>query len=215
LKKGRVGSVTNAGGLAPSQPGGTATADAESAATVDRRRRDTRERIQRLALALFSEQGYDNTSLLEIADRVQVTRPALYYHFRTKAEILTSIVADLGAQIATELAWVRSQPPGIETRRELLRRLSSNDDVRWRSYLCFAFASKSAPVDLPVHKELTGQLGTLWRALTPPGADLRAQLQVRLALKMIFAAGPILQDLPGTPEQQAAAALDIAIDLLP
>ena len=45
---------------------------------------DTRERILDVASELFTEQGYDGTSLREIADRLGVTKAALYYHFRAR-----------------------------------------------------------------------------------------------------------------------------------
>ena len=46
--------------------------------------KDTRERILDTALDMFIERGYDKTSLREIAERVGVTKPALYYHFSSK-----------------------------------------------------------------------------------------------------------------------------------
>jgi AcrR family transcriptional regulator len=49
---------------------------------------DTRERILAVANELFIEQGYEGTSLREIADRLDITKAALYYHFRSKDEIL-------------------------------------------------------------------------------------------------------------------------------
>lgn len=55
----------------------------------------TRERILGVAVELFSEQGYDGTSLREIADRMGFTKAALYYHFRSKEEILQAILAPL------------------------------------------------------------------------------------------------------------------------
>src|SRR5690606_31787714 len=48
--------------------------------TKQRRRGDTRQRIQDVALDLFAEQGYEKTSLREIAERLDVTKAALYYH---------------------------------------------------------------------------------------------------------------------------------------
>lgn len=63
--------------------------------TRQRRRGDTRRRIQDVALDLFAEQGYEKTSLREIAERLDVTKAALYYHFKTKEEILVSIFEDL------------------------------------------------------------------------------------------------------------------------
>jgi AcrR family transcriptional regulator len=53
---------------------------------------DTRERILAVANELFIEQGYEGTSLREIADRLDITKAALYYHFRSKEEILESLL---------------------------------------------------------------------------------------------------------------------------
>jgi AcrR family transcriptional regulator len=54
-------------------------------------RSGTRERILAIALDLFVEQGYEETSLRQIAERVGVTKAALYYHFRSKDEILLTL----------------------------------------------------------------------------------------------------------------------------
>jgi AcrR family transcriptional regulator len=54
---------------------------------------DTRERILSVANELFIEQGYEGTSLREIADRLDITKAALYYHFRSKDEILQTLLA--------------------------------------------------------------------------------------------------------------------------
>jgi AcrR family transcriptional regulator len=50
-----------------------------------------RERILDVALELFIEQGYDKTSLREIAERLDVTKAALYYHFHSKSDILLEL----------------------------------------------------------------------------------------------------------------------------
>jgi AcrR family transcriptional regulator len=56
-----------------------------------RPRGSTRERILDIALELFNEQGYDKTSLREIAERLSVTKAALYYHFERKEDILLEL----------------------------------------------------------------------------------------------------------------------------
>ncbi|MGH7611132.1 MAG: TetR/AcrR family transcriptional regulator [Candidatus Dormibacteria bacterium] len=55
----------------------------------------TREVILEAAIDLFTEQGFDKTSLREVAARVGVTKAALYYHFRSKEEILEAVMARL------------------------------------------------------------------------------------------------------------------------
>ncbi len=52
---------------------------------------DTRVRILDVALDLFIEQGFDGTSLRQIAEELGVTKAALYYHFRSKDDILLAL----------------------------------------------------------------------------------------------------------------------------
>ena len=47
----------------------------------------TRAEILRTAMALFTTQGYDATSLRQIADRLGFTKAALYYHFPAKEHL--------------------------------------------------------------------------------------------------------------------------------
>ena len=51
----------------------------------------TREQILDVALDLFVEQGYDHTSLREIAERMGFSKAALYYHFPSKDAILMAL----------------------------------------------------------------------------------------------------------------------------
>lgn len=51
----------------------------------------TRERILDIALELFTERGYEKTSLRDISERLGTTKAALYYHFKSKADILLEL----------------------------------------------------------------------------------------------------------------------------
>ena len=42
---------------------------------------DVRARVLDAALKLFSEHGFDGTTIQQIADMLGVTKAALYYHF--------------------------------------------------------------------------------------------------------------------------------------
>jgi AcrR family transcriptional regulator len=52
----------------------------------------TKQRIQAVARELFAQKGVRDTSLKEIADRLEITKPALYYHFASRDELVRSIV---------------------------------------------------------------------------------------------------------------------------
>ncbi len=87
-------------------------------------RGDTRERIQSVALELFAEHGYEKTSLREIAERLDVTKAALYYHFKSKEDIVRSFTEDYVTDLDALIAWGAAQPPTEETRGLLLDRYS-------------------------------------------------------------------------------------------
>ncbi|GIH97703.1 TetR/AcrR family transcriptional regulator [Planobispora siamensis] len=56
---------------------------------------DTKTRIQDAARELFMKQGVQNTSLKQISDRLGITKPALYYHFESREELVRSILQPL------------------------------------------------------------------------------------------------------------------------
>ncbi len=76
---------------------------------------NTRALIVRAATDLFASNGYEATTVKMIAARCQVTDPALYYHFRSKQEILDAIWRHAPEEILPVLH------PGELSREELAR----------------------------------------------------------------------------------------------
>src|ERR1700735_406842 len=73
----------------------------------------TRERILDIALELYTEHGYDKTSLRDIAERLGTTKAALYYHFKSKADILLELhlrLHAMGHEILAELEALGDGP---------------------------------------------------------------------------------------------------------
>jgi AcrR family transcriptional regulator len=62
---------------------------------VTKPRSDTRQRIQEVARELFQQQGVQRTSLQDIADKLGITKPALYYHFASRDDLVRSILVPL------------------------------------------------------------------------------------------------------------------------
>lgn len=50
-----------------------------------------REEIIDQAARIFQEKGYKSATLKDVADRLEITAPAVYYHFHSKQEILYEI----------------------------------------------------------------------------------------------------------------------------
>lgn len=83
----------------------------------------TRERILDIALELFTEQGYDKTSLRDIAQRLGTTKAALYYHFERKEDILLELhlrLHEIGHDLLAKLDGLEDGPARARAFPELL-----------------------------------------------------------------------------------------------
>ena len=56
---------------------------------------DTKSRILDEALTLFSEKGYANVFVSEIAERVGIKAPSLYKHFESKQAIFDALIREM------------------------------------------------------------------------------------------------------------------------
>jgi TetR/AcrR family transcriptional regulator, cholesterol catabolism regulator len=67
------------------------------------------------ARRLFSQRGYGDTSLEEVAQVLGVTRQAFYHYFKSKEDLLWRIVGELGDQLLDRaLPIANSERPALE-----------------------------------------------------------------------------------------------------
>lgn len=109
-----------------------------------------RERTISVAAELFYERGYENTSLDAIAERMNVTKPFIYAHFTSKAELLAEICSRGIASALAALDGVLMDVPGPPTVRlaEVGRRFVTAVLNSQRHIAIFAREEKNlAPAD--------------------------------------------------------------------
>jgi len=175
----------------------------------------TRERIQAVALELFTEQGYDATSLREISERLGVTKAALYYHFRTKEDIIASLIADRIARLDELVDWSRVQPPTAENRRDLLRRYSELLYANGYDKLVrFIERNQSSLGHRKLGPDMRERMLELAAFLSGPDEPLTTRLRCSMALFALHAGLFVALDPEATMEEQRAAALEVALDLI-
>ena len=177
--------------VAPAETAGTTPPVQASAGHADashgstRTRTDTRARIQQVAVEFFTEHGYEGTSLREIAERLGVTKAALYYHFKSKEDIIQSLVEDYQAQMDELIAWAGSQPRTPQVRREILARymhiVAERDQVFRMLHQNQALLNSMAPA----LKTLKTSPRRLAEQLTGPDAPLREQVRAMMTLGAI------------------------------
>lgn len=181
--------------------------------TPQPRRGNTRQRIQDVALELFAEQGYEKTSLREISEKLDVTKAALYYHFKTKEDILVSIFEGLNRPVEELIAWGETQPRTLETKKEILRRYS--EALTTASPLFRFMQENQATVrDLSIGETIKGRLLALVDLIKDPEAPLTDQVRCFTALFTMHAGMFALKDIDGDPEEKRKAVLEVAVDLV-
>ncbi|OIJ65866.1 TetR/AcrR family transcriptional regulator [Streptomyces mangrovisoli] len=181
--------------------------------TRHQRRGNTRQRIQDVALELFAEQGYEKTSLREIAERLDVTKAALYYHFKTKEEILASVFDDLTRPIEELIEWGQQQPHTLETKREIVRRYS---EALASATPLFRFMQENQATvrELRIGDTFKDRMKGLRDVLIDPDAELVDQVRCVSAIFTLHAGMFVLQDLEGDPDKKRQAVMDVALDLV-
>jgi AcrR family transcriptional regulator len=181
--------------------------------TKQQRRGNTRQRIQDVALELFAEQGYEKTSLREIAERLEVTKAALYYHFKTKEEIIVSIFTDLTKPIEDLIEWGAGQPHTLDTKQEIVRRYSQ---ILAGATPLFRFMQENQATvrELQIGDSFKDRMRGLRDIIIDPDAPLTDQVRCVSAIFTLHAGMFFMQDLEGDPEDKRAAVLEVAVDLV-
>src|SRR5689334_20030670 len=179
-------------------------------------RHDTRARIQSVALELFAEQGYDKTSLREIAERLGVTKAALYYHFKSKEDIVTSLVEDYFGAIDELVAWGKTLPKTPESRAEVLTRYFGI--VTAGGEVFRMLQHNQASVNSLAHAKNRSELfrermDALVGLLTEENAPLESQVRAAVALASVSFGCMFYADRADDPDRLRAVVLDIACGL--
>ncbi|MFG2382870.1 TetR/AcrR family transcriptional regulator [Streptomyces avermitilis] len=176
-------------------------------------KRNTHHDIQDIALRLFVERGYEYTSMREIAEELHITKAALYYHFKTKEDILVTISAGLGGPVDELIAWGREQPRTLETKRELLRRYS--EVLKGATPLFQIMQENQAALRaLSIGRTLNDRVSTLSALMYEPDAPLRAQVRISDALLSVHFGAVSLHAIQGDPEEKRQALLESALETL-
>ena len=178
------------------------------------RRSDTRARIQDVALELFAEQGYERTSLREIAERLDVTKAALYYHFKSKEDIVRSFTEDYFDRVDALIAWGKSQPPTPQTKHDLFDRYIA---IVMEGSEVFRFLERnqaslhgSGLSHVGKHRfaQFRPRVDALVEIVAGPGAPPRSRIRATSALFAVSSACMFFMEDPAGGDAQPAAEAD-------
>ena len=148
----------------------------------------TRAEILRTAMALFTVQGYDATSLRQIADRLGVTKAALYYHFPAKEHLAIELTRPWLDAISNLIALSQPDPDLDEASRR--RRLTEDYiDIVLAHHAVLRFLTQDAAAQKhpDVGKRALVLVLALQDALVGPEGDDADRIRASCAIGAIHA----------------------------
>jgi AcrR family transcriptional regulator len=174
----------------------------------DGRATDTRDKIQKVALDLFVSRGFAETTMQDIADRLGLTKTALYYHFPTKAALVRSVVQPAVNDVEALLTQAQQ---ATMTRRELLERFF---DLNYTHRQVFLALTRD-PSGL-VHADPDNWVPRLAQRfqdlLAGPDATTEQRIRAMMAATGVSRAATLLPDVPH--DELRSTTVDVAAQAL-
>jgi AcrR family transcriptional regulator len=150
------------------------------------RRTPAQTRVLTAAMDLFADHGVSGTSLQMIADRMGVSKAAVYHQFRTKDEIVLAVAEREFCELEAALELAEAETSREHARQVLLEEVI-DVAVRRRRWVR---ALQSDPVMIRLlagHEPLQRIVIRLYEVLLGEGAGPRADVRVALLSSAIAA----------------------------
>lgn len=158
-------------------------------------RGSARERVLQAALALFMEHSVGGTSMQMIADRLGVSKPAVYYQFRSRDEIVAALVEPMFVDISRVIKIAQAMPTP-QGRRDVTVSGVVELAVRYRR-LTFLFYDRAVEFALRAREDFMAAGESAAELLRGPDPDATARIITTTLLAGTFtaAADPDLEDI--------------------
>jgi len=168
-----------------------------------------------VAQKLFYQKGYDNTTIEDVLNIAGVSKGALYYHFRSKEEILDSLMVRMSEKIRAEIEPIINDPSlgvlqklkktysaswgikkeNISLSKIYLEVIFKDENIRLRHKL----NTMARQVIVPVYQKLIQQ-GIAEGIFNPPSPEFAAAMICSMALGLTDVTWNLLTDFDQNPE---------------
>jgi AcrR family transcriptional regulator len=144
-----------------------------------RKRRQTRQRLADAGLRLFLAQGYEATTLDQIADAAGVSRRTIFHYFEQKEDILLAWKTGLGEAIGAAIMTERPDRPPLDVALAAMLKLAgqyqAEDLIRIERLL-----ASTGKLDASNHAKYAEQEQAVFEAFTTlwPAPERRARLRL-------------------------------------
>ena len=167
----------------------------------------TRDRVLRLADALFARRGYAAVSMRDVALAAGVTKPALYYHFRDKEALYEECVSPsqrrIGAMLRESAGTEGPLPDRLLAATLTLLTESRHHPIRTQSDIAEHLPSEAQHrLNEGFQDSVMRPLCDLFQAAAERG-ELRADVSVPVAAAALL--GLVMPFLAGAPSSEEPA----------
>jgi AcrR family transcriptional regulator len=182
----------------------------------ERKKQQTRETIARVALELFAEHGYEETTLADIADAADVSKRTIFAYFESKEDILFCDEPTIYEQLKDKLEHRPAGSTTVDALREFLTTISWDEHAKLRKQIISADdglrlseRARSARIEPLIVESIARDLGA------EPG-DVRPPLVAAAITAAFTTVRDRLEAQSGEPitHEQAMAVLDDVLDFL-
>ncbi|MHB1567786.1 MAG: TetR/AcrR family transcriptional regulator [Solirubrobacteraceae bacterium] len=183
----------------------------------ERKKQQTRKTIEQVALRLFADRGYENTTLAEIADAANVSRRTIFAYFDSKEDILFCEEQTVQERLRQALAERAAGTTTVDVLRDFLANLEEpNQEMKLRKQIVGSSESlrqsaraRSGPIEELIAASIATDLGAGADDIRPPILAASIRAAVTAARDRIEADG-------GEPvsHEQALAILDEVLEFL-
>jgi AcrR family transcriptional regulator len=139
-------------------------------------------------LDLFTDQGFDGTSMREIAERLDISKPAIYYHFASKEEILMALHMRLHEFGRAALDRLAGQTVTLQIWGSLLNELL--DQMLAQRKIFLMHERNQAALEKLHRKDHDAEHDDIQQrfrqALTDPSVPLRDRVRMACSLGAVF-----------------------------
>jgi AcrR family transcriptional regulator len=150
----------------------------------ERKKLETRQRLMEAALRLFSEHGYEATTVKDITSAADVAKGTFFNYFEAKEAILPAIAARRLEQVQEALTPEQNAPDSAVARIKLALRLVAESPLCQKTLAEQLFAAM-------MHRREMGPGHALRDLLTEQVRQAQAAGEIRSGLDPMYVAGVI------------------------
>lgn len=149
----------------------------------------SRERVLKTAAQVFAEKGYSGTTMRAVAERAGMQAGSLYYHYRSKEELIEAVLSMGLRGVADAVRFAVASVQATASARERIDTAILAHLISLVEYGDYALASRRLLGQVPPrirrkHIDLRDEYGDFWLALledAQAAGELRAEADLHLA----------------------------------